>query len=336
MVTILLPTVDRPQMLRTALRSIADQTAVDRVERVIVSENSGGRHAEAVCQEFKDCFPIEYRTQPLPLAPLEHFVGLKGPDNGFVAILHDDDWWAPNHLAASLHRLERHPDAAATYSGIFLVESESSQLSCDSNLMFWFGGRFPRISEEWLLPPSDVLFSCLWGTPGHHSALLARAAAYKQASLVHELKNPWDVDRMLTFELVRSGSLIFNPLPEVFIRHHPSQASRSFDSTDRNNYFRITTERLLAQADETQTPIKSGLESRLQVCPDSARTIVLHALSSPWCVEPLIARRYAPSALETYASTIRPKPANFRYHLGRLLPPGLLETLGRRPRWPRT
>jgi hypothetical protein len=67
MINVIIPTASRPQMLRTALQSVAAQTAVDEIDRVFVSENGGNRESEKICAEFP-ALPITYifRT-PTPL-----------------------------------------------------------------------------------------------------------------------------------------------------------------------------------------------------------------------------------------------------------------------------
>ncbi len=330
MVTIFLPTVDRPHLLRTALVSLAAQTAIGAITRVIVSENSGGRHSEALCREFSASLPIEYRAQTRQLSPIDHLVSLKAPPDGFVAILHDDDWWAPGHLAASLDRMARHPDAAVTYSGLFYAEAESSPLQCDSNLMFWFGAQFPVLTAEWRLSVAEVLMSCVWGTPGHFCAFLARAEAYRRAAFVYELGNPWDVDRLLTMELVRSGPLVFAPTPEVFIRRHASQGTHTFSFPERHAHLRATTERLIAHAREISLDLSAGVAQRLSTVPPSSRASLLDALIQPWSLEPLAAHGLAFPEVVAHATALAPKPKNLRYKIGRLLPPVLLEALARR------
>lgn len=324
MVTILLPTVNRAQMLRTALDSLAAQTALARISRVIVSENSGGRPSEAVCHDYAGRLPIEYRAQSRPLSPLEHLITLKAPLDGFVAMLHDDDWWAPEHLAASLDRLQRHPDAAVTYSGLYYVEAESSLLECDSNVMFWFGANFPAMAPAWRLTTAEVLLSSLWGTAGHFSAFLARADAYRHAARVYELGNPWDVDRMLTMEFARCGPLVFGPAPEVFIRRHAHQGTHVFSLTERYSRLRTTTERLIRHANEITFNLHEGIAQRLAVAPPSSRLTVLNALAQSWCVEPLAAHKLAPHEIIAHAAALTPKPKNAYYYLGQLFPPLLL------------
>jgi hypothetical protein len=333
--TILVSTTRRPALLRTALSSIAAQTAADSITRVIVSENAGDKSSGDVTREFADQIPVEYVLRDPPLPALSHALALVEalPDDGFVAILHDDDWWMPEHLDNALARMTANPSAVAGYASYFIVSAESSMLASDTNLLFWFGSGFAPLAENWRLDEPAMLLSCLWGTPGHYSTVLARAAVYRAAAgVVYREGNPYDNDRLLAMELGRLGPVIFHPLPEAFIRYHADQDQHRFDWPQREAHLRSTTRRLSAQAKSANIDLRAHLTARLQSCPPVARETVLNALSQPWCVETLVQEQLAPDALTTYATTHSPKSKNIRYHLGRLMPPVMLEALSRRRR----
>lgn len=332
-ITVILPTTRRPALLRTALASVAAQTDRHRIARVIVSENAGDASSGDVARGFADRIPVEYVLREPPLPALAHALALAEalPPDGFVAILHDDDWWMPEHLARARARLEANPTAVASYASTFVVSAESSMLASDTNLLFWFGSGFAPLSSTWLLDETALLLSCLWGTPGHYSTLLARTSVYREvADDIYRGNNPYDVDRLLTMALGRLGSVVFQPLPEVFIRYHADQDQHRFDWPSREAHLRSTTLRLAAQARAARIDLRSHLTARLETCPPVARETVLNALSQAWCVESLVQEQLAPEALTARAAVHGSKPKNIRYHLGRLLPPVMLEALSRR------
>jgi hypothetical protein len=85
-------------MLRDALESIRRQSAVDAVARIVVSENGLNEESGKVCAEFPD-LPIVYLLQNPPIPALLHLKAIwHQVESPLVAILHDDDWWAPGHL----------------------------------------------------------------------------------------------------------------------------------------------------------------------------------------------------------------------------------------------
>src|ERR1700685_1735631 len=100
MVTILIPTAKRPDMLATALRSVSEQTAVNEIAEVIVSENAGDSRSREVCQQFPG-LPIKYIFREPQMLAVEHFSILKKAhwSGEFTVMLHDDDWWTPDFLS---------------------------------------------------------------------------------------------------------------------------------------------------------------------------------------------------------------------------------------------
>ncbi|HTH49789.1 MAG TPA: glycosyltransferase family A protein [Candidatus Limnocylindria bacterium] len=316
-----MPTARRPAFLRTALASIAAQTVAHRITRVVVSENDSDTSSRAIAAEFAHHLPLEYVFRSPSLPNLTHALTLAEelPEDGIMAMLHDDDWWTTTHLADSLARLDNHPDAVASYASFFNVTGESSLLESDSNLMFWFGANFPPVANCWRLDARALLLSCLPGTPGRYSTLVARASAYRHSARVAFAEgNPYDNDRLLTLQFAKLGPIAFAPVPEVFIRIHPAQDANRFDWPQRQLHMTATTERLLAQASPS---FQADLLARVNDCPPAALPSLLTCLSQPWCIGPLTGHRIAPRELVAFAKEHGPRSKNFRYYLGQLVPP---------------
>ena len=218
MVSIIIPTAGRPRMLHTALESVANQTDVDKIERVFVSENGGKRDSEEICAQFS-ALPITYLFRESTTSPLGHMQILMREclQSELTAFLHDDDWWTPTHLASGILALESHPDAGVYGSGHFVVSGESSMLNCSGNLFPWFGASYPDFQAVWKLSRLNVLMAELLGTIAHYSTMIVRTESLKKASYVFDLNNPFDNDRMLLFALSTFNPVIFDPLPGAFV-----------------------------------------------------------------------------------------------------------------------
>src|SRR5258708_34849094 len=98
-ITVVIPGVGRPQFLPDLLTSIEKQTALSRIVEVIVSEDGGNHRLESITSRFKN-LPIRYVAREAPLGFLGHHQVLlcKEAQTPLTALLHDDDWWAPEHL----------------------------------------------------------------------------------------------------------------------------------------------------------------------------------------------------------------------------------------------
>jgi glycosyltransferase involved in cell wall biosynthesis len=288
MLTVLLPTANRPAMLRTALQSVAAQTALAQVTRVVVSENGGSRASEAVCAEFPQ-LPLTYVFRSRTLTPLEHGRRLMNeyPDAPYSAILHDDDWWAPTHLAHAMAALEVNPDAPVYGSGHFVVSAESSMLNCSGNLFPWFGANYAAYAPWWKLSRLNVLMAELLGTAAHYSTLVARTPALREASSVFDTGNIFDNDRMIVFALSAAGPLLFNPTPEVFVRNHGVQDCFLFNDDARRKHMCETTRWMVETSGKSYDLIAKTFARRMAQCPEPAVPTLSALAMMEWCIPEL-------------------------------------------------
>ena len=289
MLTVIIPTADRASMLRTALQSIADQTAVAKIDRIIVSENGGTRKSGEICARFPS-LPITHDFRSPAVTPLEHGRMLMNeyPDSDFTAILHDDDWWAPTHIESALKALEANPDAAGYGSGNFVVSDESSMLNCNGNLFPWFGASFPKFAPWWKVARFDVLLAELLGTLFHYSTTVARTSALREATHIFDLGNTFDNDRMLLFALSASGPLLFNPTPQAFVRNHGvHQDSFLYDGEAQRRHMCGTTRWIIESSGQPLDVIVKTFMRRMAQCPKVAVPTLKALAMREWCIPEL-------------------------------------------------
>ncbi len=234
MLTVVVPTANRPEMLRTALRSIEAQVARKDIGAVLVSENSAFIASEKVCAEFPS-LPITYVVRTPPTGPLEHGVAIfneaRNLPGKYVAVLHDDDWWGNNHLLNGLHHLEASSAAVAYWSSSFLVDGEASWFRRNWNIACWLASGFGALNEVAKLDARGAALACLGSAPAHYSSLIAEKHAVAEAySEVAKTGRLLDNDRLLFLALAKRGAVLVNLVPEVFIRQHQAQDQLSFSS----------------------------------------------------------------------------------------------------------
>jgi hypothetical protein len=288
MLTVLIPTASRPAMLRTALASITSQSAVEKIPHVIVSENGGSRDSEAVCAEFP-ALPLTYLFRSPTMTPLEHGRLLMGdgPRDEFTAILHDDDWWGPAHVANALAALGANPDASVYGAGHFVVSGESSMLNCSGNLFPWFGANYPAFAPVWRLSRLNVLLGELLGTIAHYSTMVVRSEALQKSAYVYDLGNPFDNDRMLLFALSNLGPVLFNPTPEAFVRNHGVQDCFLFSNDARQKHMCGTTRWMVESSGKSFDLIANTFAQRMAKCPEAAVATLQALAMREWCVPEL-------------------------------------------------
>jgi len=291
-VTVLLPTVARASLLRLALQSVASQTALAKISRIFVSENGGDRASEAVCREFPH-LPITYIFRDPALPPLEHAQVLMKEclEGEFIAILHDDDWWLPNHMEDALAAFEAGPDASVYGANRVMYDEAESRLSDRNCELFpWFAANYPHPSPLWRIAHADILLGSLLGLVVHYSTLVARAEALRQSAFVYDLGNPFDNDRMILFALSQRGPVLFGTRFSAGIRLHRGRETARVEWEKQCQRMAQTTEWMVASgSDSSWVQVAAAFAQRVAQCPDDKIKVDLirEATIRPWCLPEL-------------------------------------------------
>lgn len=204
--SIVIATHQRLALLRQALASALDQRAVD-VEVIVVENGSTDGTAEYL-RGLTDP-----RVRPvLSAAPLggtgARNAGLAVATGQWVALLDDDDLWAPDKLRAQLDELAATGRSWA-YTGCVYLDAEGAIT----------GGRPPLAPEQVMerLPQRYVV-------PGGTSSMLWRRQALDAGGLL-EPRLSYTVDWDLSLRLSRGGLPAAVPRPLVGYRQHGANMS---------------------------------------------------------------------------------------------------------------
>jgi len=331
MVTVIVPTTDRPHMLRTALSSIEKQTAKEKIALIIVSENAGNRGSGEVCEEFPS-LPIKYVFRDPPLEALEHGAALtaeaQGSETQYVAILHDDDWWGINHIATGLDELHRNPDAAAYWSSSFLLHGESSWFLQCWNESCWVVSGFKPVTEVAKLDLKQAALACVGSGPAHFSSLIGKKDAVLDGlSAVIKTQNRHDTDRLLFLELAKQGPLLVNFVPQVFVRQHSGQDQRSLSLEESTEHVAAATRDILKFCGEHDINVLDEYEKLYEECPIPSYRPYLIGTMDPRVIKELdrlhalpLARLTTPTPPAAHPVT---PPPNFAKRIARQLCPPL-------------
>lgn len=275
-------------MLRTALRSVAEQTALAEIEHVFVSENLNDPASAEVCKEFPQ-LPITFLMRK-PVSVPEHLKTLMEEClvSEYTAILFDDDWWMPQHLENALRSLTAEPETSMYAAGHLNVYSESSVLWCESNFSCWFAADFPTFKPYWKIDQLNIILGSIFGTPGAYSTFVARSEILKRCSSIYEMGDPFDNDRRLVSMMAGHKPILYNPTPLVFIRNHDGQDNARFNSEKVSKHMSDTTEWLVAQSGRSWFEIAERLAQRCLRCPPDSRLTMICAAQKVWCLALLV------------------------------------------------
>ena len=122
LVTVILPTRDRPHYLREALESALNQRY--RHLEVLVRDNASTDETRRVVQSFSDP-RIRYHRHSENVGPTENIIGGCREARGeYVASLHDDDVWEPDFLEKLVPPLQANSAAVVAFSDHYIIDAD--------------------------------------------------------------------------------------------------------------------------------------------------------------------------------------------------------------------
>ncbi|MGD0576953.1 MAG: glycosyltransferase family 2 protein, partial [Candidatus Staskawiczbacteria bacterium] len=120
MITVILPTYKRPQMLKRAVQSVLNQT-YPNFQICIYDNASGDKTAEVVAEMAKKDDRIKYFCQAENIGASKNFnYGMSQVKTPFFAWIADDDIILPDFFEIAMKGLEEHPKAAF-FSGTDII-----------------------------------------------------------------------------------------------------------------------------------------------------------------------------------------------------------------------
>ncbi|GGL55938.1 glycosyltransferase family 2 protein [Halocalculus aciditolerans] len=213
LVSVVLPTHDRPELLRRAVETVTAQT-YDRVELVVVDDRSERPAADVLA---------EVDTSGLEAVVCERHdrnrggnaarnTGIRTAAGEFVAFLDDDDEWEPAKLERQVAAFEAGgPDIGVVYTGSRYVHRDGERVLIDH-------------------VHGDVTDALLAGANvAEFSALMVRASVIANAGLPEECLRSWqDREWLLRLSLHCSFEVVPEPLT---IRHwdHSGRIGEQFE-----------------------------------------------------------------------------------------------------------
>ena len=124
LVTVIVRTMNRPDMLREAVRSVASQSH-SSIELLVV--NDGDTDFSSLLNEEASGSIRSYqhlKNEATHGRAHAANLGLQHASGEFIAFLDDDDWLLPEHISRLLVALREAPSAIAAYSGVDMVRFE--------------------------------------------------------------------------------------------------------------------------------------------------------------------------------------------------------------------
>jgi glycosyltransferase involved in cell wall biosynthesis len=221
LVTVVVPTYNRPAYLREALVSLVNQTFGD-FEAVIADDGSGAE-TTAVIAEFDDR-RLRHRRNERNLGMLRNNVSaFRTARTKYVANLHDDDRWREDMLERLVAPLEADDSLVAAFSDHYVMDGDGhvDERASDEYTRHW--GR-------------DALAEGVH-RPFHGIALARRSTALAISGVMRSSAMDWDdfpdevstmYDTWLSYLASRSGAgAHYCPERLAYYRQHPATETAS-------------------------------------------------------------------------------------------------------------
>ncbi len=121
LISVIIPTYNRPEYLQVAIASAVQQT-YQNIE-IIISDNCSTTNTQAIVESFDDS-RIRFWRQPTNVGMFANQMhAFKMARGKYVASLHDDDMWNEDFLEKLIPPLEEHPDLILAFCDQYIIDA---------------------------------------------------------------------------------------------------------------------------------------------------------------------------------------------------------------------
>lgn len=243
LVSVLIATYHRPQLLENAIESVINQTH-NNIEIIVVNDDINDRHTVRVLNEYEGESLIAVHNDERVGISASRNIAADIANGEFICVLDDDDRWHPQKVEKQLEKFSTIcDDYAVVFTGGEVWNVNSSQL---------IDRRSPSRSREGCVWP-DILRS--WGMAPHSSHMIRSASFHEVDGFDEDIHRgeDWDlsirlakrykfafIDEPLTVRLVHgdnvSDSLHVDQRKDILVKHGNDIFS---DKSIRQDFFSI-------------------------------------------------------------------------------------------------
>ena len=124
LISVIIPTYNRPDYLREAIASVIDQTYPNL--EIIVSDDCSTQNPKGLIESFQDPRLRLRRNSKNLGVGLNSTYGFIGSKGKYVASLNDDDKWDPHFLERLVQPLEQNSDLVLAFCDYYVMDDSSS------------------------------------------------------------------------------------------------------------------------------------------------------------------------------------------------------------------
>jgi len=227
-ISVVIPTRNRPALLREALYSVSKQSRVP--QEVLVSDNFTKTPCTEVVREFKDLLPIRRVTPPQDMVMESHWIwALKQASHEYIALLEDDNLWHFNHLEVLESAVRVRPQCGLFGTATRIFEKLNSSLHRNLFAPIWSVNLLE--CDPVHISAAATLGTYLYCTPIASSAVMVSRSVL-QGIHAREEPSPYGRDRWYWCQFGASDGCVFSPHTTVLYRSHEHQCVKQIPKDD--------------------------------------------------------------------------------------------------------
>ena len=176
LITTIIPTFRRPNILQRAINSVLNQT-YPHFQVCVYDNASGDETAEVVAEIRKKDSRVKYYCHSENIGAIKNFnSGLAHVEAPFFSLLSDDDIVLPEFYETALAGFERYPEAVFSATEVIYVDTDGKVR----------GSSNPAWKPGYYLPPYGVLTMLEQGHPPTWTGVLFRSMVIEQVGILDE------------------------------------------------------------------------------------------------------------------------------------------------------
>ena len=215
-VTVVVPTVNRAELLEKTLQSLVSQTAPCRL---IVIDDGSQDATPSICKRFRSS--VEYVCNERTLGLFANWNrGISLVETQFAAIYHDDDLYHPDIVASELALLRENPELTMVHTGFHLIDDQDRVF--DTFLTAWP----PVMSGSAFRHTLAGLVTCPVATP---SVMFRVSAIRAVGGFDDRLRVSGDLAAWFALAGLGDVGYVRQPLVSVRIRGRYANSHATFD-----------------------------------------------------------------------------------------------------------
>lgn len=158
LVSVIIPTYNRPEMLRLTLESVRNQTFSD-YEVLVIDDGTPNELNVQLCEEFPKVSYFKIENSGGPAKPRNF--GIQKASGTYLAFLDDDDLWMPQKLEKQVMILNSHADFGIVHTPCNVIDIKGNKTSeiigKPRNIDLKHGDVSKRMIGDWTLMTSSVM-----------------------------------------------------------------------------------------------------------------------------------------------------------------------------------